>query len=565
MNNKDLLNSLGDIDDKFVKESRPKKKKVKLGKWIGVAASIAIIAVIGVVATIHFGVEDNDKQGQPMTEPGIMVEKVPEIGIDQDGIDFYYYVCGEDGSYSLIGADKTKIELEGAIKRFFELNKTASLTLTEIKYIKEEAKEWSENGLSHFVPQMNTFEVYMEGEGLNDDIAKGLVNTVGLYISDYVGNDYVKLFLNNEAYLIGGEMPDYGYAEFSLSVKEKVEVKDEFAYYVHIGEGDYKKLKEDKIATSRMDVEDVVKKFLAVNGLDDTTLLKIDVSEDSYKIYMDGDDITEDMAKGLVNTVLEYSSCNENIRFAKMFVNNKEIMIDNDRTNKGYQMFELDIEYDWEEDDAPDPEEMVDISFVIKDETGKAMKNIAYRLEFVSGEKGNYQPGKGITDSTGKFTRSVHPNAVYILYLQKKNANIYSTFERWTSYEEYIYEELPIIIEVDGSFTKEIIWKDEDVIDICEPENAIIIDVTQIYTGSYEDVFVQLISDYGSQIQLGYLGADGKMIWNESQNGWYYLQLQWFDKSDGGKLTHSESFKIDIEDGEITVDEEWDGEMKIYE
>ncbi len=565
MNNKDLLNIFGNIDDKFVKESKPKNKKVKVGRWVGLAAGIAIIALIGVGAIIHFGVEDNNNQGQPVTEPGILIEKVPEIGIVEDGSDFYYYVCGEDGSYSLVGADKTKIELEGAIERFFKLNKADSLMLAEIKYIKEEAKEWSENGMSHYIPQMNTFEVYMEGEGLNDDIAKGLVNTVGLYISDYVGNDYVKLFLNNEAYLIGGEMPDYGYAEFSLNVKEKHEVKDEFAYYVHIGEGDYKKLKEDKITTSRMDVEDVVKKFLAVNGLEDITLSKIDTSEDSYKVYMTGENITEDMARGLVNTVLDYSSCNENVRFVKMFVNNKEVMVDNERTNKGYQMFELDIEYDWEENDAANPEHMVDISFVVKDENGKAMKNIAYRLEFVSGEKGNYQPGKGITDSSGEFTRSVHHNAVYILYLQKKNANIYSTFERWTSYEEYIYEELPIRIEVDDSFTREIIWTDEDVIYICEPKNAIIIDVTQIYTGSYKDVFVQLISDYGSQLQLGYLGADGKMIWNESQNGWYYLQLQWFDKANDDKLVHSESYRIRIKDGEITVDDEWDGEMRVYE
>jgi len=143
------------------------------------------------------------------------------------------------------------------------------------------------------------------------------------------------------------------------------------------------------------------------------------------------------------------------------------------------------------------------------------------------------------------------------------------TLERMTGVgrkiSECTYEELPIRIEVDDSFTREIIWTDEDVIDICEPKNAIIIDVTQIYTGSYKDVFVQLISDYGSQLQLGYLGADGKMLWNESQNGWYYLQLQWFDRTNNDKLMHSESYKIRIKDSEITVDEKWDGEMKVYE
>jgi len=211
------------------------------------------------------------------------------------------------------------------------------------------------------------------------------------------------------------------------------------------------------------------------------------------------------------------------------------------------------------------PEYMVEVTFTVKDSDGNPMKNIAYHLEFVSGEKGNYQPGQGITDSTGTFTRKVHPNAEYVLYLQKKNAVIYADYQRYPEHKEIVYEEAAINIKVDEAFSMDIVWDDEKTT-VSSPKSQMNIDVTDLYEGPYEDVFFQLISEYGAQIQIGYLEDDGIIIWKDGYDGWYYLQLQMFEDTEhGDSLTMNKSYRVELEDGKIIVDKDWDGKMEVLE
>lgn len=456
MSDKKLLRAVGDIEDKYVDEAAPKRKgqAKEWIKWLSAAAGICLVIAVSVLLTRQ---RDSDEDGQATGVIEIIDEgKVPETG---PGVavepGFEYYVYADNGKYNLIEEDVKAMEnmdIEGVIKKWQQLNNVSNVTLNEVKREHTDAFDKEividGNGYVEHTPAMDIYNIYLEGEALENSYVIGLINTIISYTEDLAGAQYVKPYLNGELIELGSQMHEYGYLYIQVDIE---------------GTG----------ATEGEDAADIE---WAENG--------------DYK---------------------------------------------------------------------------VDISFIVKDEAGNPMKNIAYHLEFVSGEKGSYQPGYGITDSTGEFTRSVHPNATYILYLQKKNAVVYSSYEKWTTYESVVYEELTLRIDVDGSFTKEIIWDEDQVIKVAKPQNSVTIDVTQMYTGSYEDVFVQLISEYGSQIQLGYLNDDGSIVWSESQDGSYYLQLQWFDKANDGELTHTESYKIIIKDGAITVDDEWDGEMMILE
>ncbi len=449
MDEKKLLKEIGSIDDKFVKEADSVVENKKTKHWIkyvSVAASVCIIAVIA--AILKNSVFTGDKnitsgtENYENTEPAIeKVPEIPEIGIIDDNVEtvFYYYVCAQNGHYSIINGDTEQIEIEGAVIRFFELNAADEIKLNEIKIIHEDAKEWIEGDLTYHTPSMNTYEVYMDGRGLTDDIAIGLVNTVGSYMHKMAGNKYIKLYLNSEAYLINDEMSDYGYATFDVELNNE--------------------------------------------------------SDEKY---------------------------------------------------------------------APDANQMVDVTFVIKDKSGNPMKNIAYHMEYLSGEKGSYQPGYGITDASGTFTRSVHPGAVYILYLQKRNAVIYESYERWTTYEPHVYEEMIVRLEVREALTTEIVWDEEEVIKIAEAEKIVEINISEVYEGSCEDIFVQLISDYGTQIQLGYLSEDGEIEWKDGQDGNYYLTLQKFDKEKDA-VKFSKIYLIEIKDDEVVSIEEYNDEMMFLE
>lgn len=192
---------------------------------------------------------------------------------------------------------------------------------------------------------------------------------------------------------------------------------------------------------------------------------------------------------------------------------------------------------------------MVEVTITVKDEAGNPMKNIAYHLEYLSGEKGSYQPGYGITDSSGKFTRKAHPNAKYILYLQKVNAVSYTQ-----EIKASVYEEMIVNLNITETYETEIVWNEDDVVIVKEMENPATINITDIYDGNYEEVFLQLFTRTGGQVQLGYADDAGKYVWNDSVDGEYYLSLQVFDKtSEYDSIAYSQMFQIEIADRKVDI------------
>ncbi len=372
-----------------------------------------------------------------------------------------------------------------------------------------------------------------------------------------------------------------------------------FPYYIYNGDGKYKRIYEDLDISKNMSIEELVNKWLELNNISNTTIKEIQVehiplkeetviidgfeyvqattAKNIYDIHFDGEELTEELFIGLINTVAEYRPKEKiGAPFINIYVNDKEIEISEAKNELGYTNIAIEVEMD--EDSTSDntnvgeklpcdnPEYMVNVTFTVKDENGNPMKNIAYHLEFVAGEEGHYQPGQGLTDTTGTFTRKVHPNAEYILYLQKKNALVYADYQRYPEHKEIVYEEMAIRIKVEEGFTREIVWEKEEITVKEKPESQMLLDVSHIYEGPYEDVFLQLISGYGAQIQIGYLENNGTILWNDGYRGWYYLQLQKFeDTENGDSLLMNKSYRVFIEDGDITVDEDWDGEMIVLE
>ncbi len=448
MNEDKLLRAVGELDDKVIEEAAPKKKNksTKWVKWMSVAASVCIITVIGIAIVRQPSNPEKNEGKEKQTELATKkqpetggVEMVPETGVfEGEDVDlFNYYIYTESGDYKVVEGKIEELKIEEVINKYLELSDISDITVEKVEFIHKDAEESEVDGLVFYVPASNTYEIYLRGDTFAEENAKGLVNTVVSYMRNEPGNDYVKIYFNNQQYLIDESMPDYGYYNFQMDIGS---------------EGD---------------------------------------------------------------------------------------------------------ENPW----AENSEETVDISFVIIDEKGNPMKNITYSLEYVSGERGSYQPGYGITDSTGEFTRSVHPNATYILHLEKRNAVSYTN-----EIEPVVYEEMLVNLDVKEAFSKEIVWEEDKVTKINDRGESITIDISDIYDGNREEIFLQLFTEEGGQIQLGYPDKDGKFIWYDGVDGNYSLTLQKFELISGeSNIKYAKTYIVELKDGEMNIIKEQEGEIEILE
>jgi hypothetical protein len=233
--------------------------------------------------------------------------------------------------------------------------------------------------------------------------------------------------------------------------------------------------------------------------------------------------------------------------FVKINLCGKPLQLSEPMKEDGYSYMLVEIEDTESEPSAENGEEMVDVSFIITDRYGDPVSNIAYHIDYVSGEKGSYQPGYGITDSTGRFTRKLHPNATYTIYLEKQNAVSY-TYE----ITPIVYERLSPTFEVTESCTKKFVWDNPSLVN--RSKNPVTITVPETVDGSYKDLFIQLFTESGGQLQLGYAESDGTFVWNDATDGNYHLNIQKFNQeSEFDEIIYSKSYSISIKDGKMTI------------
>lgn len=235
MNEKRLLKQIGEIDDKFVEEantvhankgSKAKNKMVWI-KWMSIAASICIIVATG-LAINGSGLLQGDKSKPdikitPEIEDKWSGNKMDENWTENEDIEigevvstgFGYYILCEDGKYKIVSeyeAKAEKMNVGEVVKRFIALNEIddtqfEKVTMEETKAVTEE-----DNYILYNIYLTTT------GDEFNDKIASGLVNTVQSYLEELSGNKYIKLYVNHQKYLIGGEMPERGYLYIDVDV-----------------------------------------------------------------------------------------------------------------------------------------------------------------------------------------------------------------------------------------------------------------------------------------------------------------------------------------------------------
>lgn len=212
-----------------------------------------------------------------------------------------------------------------------------------------------------------------------------------------------------------------------------------------------------------------------------------------------------------------------------------------------------------------DRQSTVDVSFCLKDEAGNPLKNITYSIEYVSGERGKYNSDYGITDTTSEFNIKMHPNAQYILRLQKRNAIIKNGVEReGAKYDSVIYDEMTVYLDITEACTKEIIWEEENVINIRERNKPILIDLSKVYDVNSKSVWVELVTIYGTYIQLGY-PDDNKIHWYDGEDGEYFLCLHKMNETKEDVInTYKNAYRINIKEGKI-VGLEYIGGFEIFE
>ena len=231
-----------------------------------------------------------------------------------------------------------------------------------------------------------------------------MMNDNGVTDNEYKGT--IEIGENDEL-----RVPETG----KLEDIEVVERKG-FPYYIYNGNGKYKRVYEDVDVAKTMSIEDVVTKWLELNALSNLTIKEIEVehipfkeetitidgyeyiqgttAKNIYDIYFEGEELTEALIIGLINTVSEYRPQEKSgLPFINIYINGVEKEISDDEGEFGYTNIPVEVEEEVNDKDnelklpCDNPEYMVNVTFSIKDENGNPMKNIAYHLEFVAGEE----------------------------------------------------------------------------------------------------------------------------------------------------------------------------------
>ncbi len=409
-------------------------------------------------------------------------------------------------------------------------------------------------------------------KGLSIAASMCVILTIGIAVTIMVASEGKDGGAEGQTELAIGESDELRFPEIGL----EPDVEEEgFKYYILLDSGEYKLVEEEVVASKNMDVSSVIDKWMKLNGvtgihmkdvkfkhtdaweeevvIDGNSYVEHRVATNVYSVYLEGSEINSELnnelAIGLVNTLISYAEDKTGVEYVKPYFNDVPMVLTDEENEMGYSYISVKLQRDEQEQWAEDFEDMIDISFVVKDEDGNPMKNIVYSLQYISGEKGSYQPGYGITDCTGEFTRKVHPDAVYELHLQKRNQVSYIS-----DIEDVIYEELIVTMDVTEEFTKEIIWKEEDVIKSATRNNPVMIDISEIYEGNCEEVFLQLFTEDGGQIQLGYTDKRGEFMWYDGCSENVYLNVQVIkENGQDSSITYSKLYDVNIKNGRMNI------------
>lgn len=520
MNEKQFLKSFGEIDEAIIQEAMPKKyrigkqdKSTLWKKWtLAVASAYLLISSIGIALWFY---QEKTPQNEAVTEPQILVEN-QNISQMQAGED----AAGQTGTDDLVMEEvvdiipetgMAEIKTESAIEPGAELTTERATETVEDGAVGEPYQEYNEE---YPFPEVHFYH-YNNGEYKIYSVTN-VPKDVGL-------GTVVERCLNLN--LASGVLCK-GYE----SHYRKPETKTEGELVMH------------------------------------------QTGEMYYKIDLEGEELSEQAAIALINTLV-HSTKATGICYVDLYINGTPYQMSHPRQASGYTYIEVptvvgygdpakglpfpdrsaddnlsraDASEEWVEN----ADEMVEMTFVVKDKQGNPVPNIACHIEYMSGEKGSYQSGYGFTDLTGTFTRKLHPNATYTIFLEKQNMISYTS-----EITPVVYERLTETFDVTVACEMHLLW--DEPIQLEERKNSVTIDFGQLISFRSFPLYgplLQLFTENGGQIQLGYIEDNAgwgkeKFVWNDATDGKYYLSVLQFDPDSSERLVYNETYYIEIKDG----------------
>ena len=166
-------------------------KNVSMKKWIVGLFVSCIIAVMMIFALFTRLKQNKENTNIPLPQLD------SDIDISDEEIGFCYCVYKDVYRYAVEKMNNLiHLTAEDVIERYIQIAELKDISLDCVKTKKVRNEKQISEGV--YNPNATTYEVYLKGKGIEVTQVNGLLSTLLSYFDTVKGNEYVKIYLNNQ-------------------------------------------------------------------------------------------------------------------------------------------------------------------------------------------------------------------------------------------------------------------------------------------------------------------------------------------------------------------------------
>lgn len=179
-------------------------KNGRLKKWIVGLFVCCIIAVIMIFSLFTRLKQNRENTDIPLPQLD------SDIDISDEEIGFCYCVYKDVYRYAVERKNNLiHLTVEDVVERYIEIAELNDISIDCVKTKKVMNEKQISKGI--YYPEATTYEVYLKGKGIEVTQVNGLISTLLSYFDTVKGNEYVKIYLNNQLQKTSEQMPEPGY------------------------------------------------------------------------------------------------------------------------------------------------------------------------------------------------------------------------------------------------------------------------------------------------------------------------------------------------------------------